>query len=92
LVPSLRLIVAGDVVYNNTHMYLAESTTASRQARQGRIKAACFGIYARVRARLRDSAARSSRTCLNWYKVDSLGYGEYARCAFVRNWGYYGQP
>lgn len=31
LVPSLRLIVAGDVVYNNTHMYLAESTTASRR-------------------------------------------------------------
>jgi glyoxylase-like metal-dependent hydrolase (beta-lactamase superfamily II) len=29
--PSLRLIVAGDVVYNNTHMYLAESTTASRR-------------------------------------------------------------
>jgi glyoxylase-like metal-dependent hydrolase (beta-lactamase superfamily II) len=29
--PSLRLIVAGDVVYNHTHMYLAETTTASRQ-------------------------------------------------------------
>jgi glyoxylase-like metal-dependent hydrolase (beta-lactamase superfamily II) len=29
--PSLRLIVAGDVVYNHTHMYLAETTTTSRQ-------------------------------------------------------------
>ena len=29
--PSLRLIVAGDVVYNGTHMYLAETTTISRQ-------------------------------------------------------------
>ena len=29
--PSLRLIVAGDVVYNHTHMYLAETTTNSRQ-------------------------------------------------------------
>jgi glyoxylase-like metal-dependent hydrolase (beta-lactamase superfamily II) len=29
--PGLRLIVAGDVVYNRTHMYLAETTTASRQ-------------------------------------------------------------
>jgi glyoxylase-like metal-dependent hydrolase (beta-lactamase superfamily II) len=29
--PSLRLIVAGDVVYNQTHMYLAETTTTSRQ-------------------------------------------------------------
>jgi len=29
--PGLRLIVAGDVVYNHTHMYLAETTTASRQ-------------------------------------------------------------
>jgi glyoxylase-like metal-dependent hydrolase (beta-lactamase superfamily II) len=30
-VPSLRLLVAGDVVYNRTHMYLGESTTQSRQ-------------------------------------------------------------
>jgi glyoxylase-like metal-dependent hydrolase (beta-lactamase superfamily II) len=30
-VPSLRLLVAGDVVYNRTHMYLGESTTLSRQ-------------------------------------------------------------
>jgi len=29
--PDLRLIVAGDVVYSNTHMYLAETTTTSRQ-------------------------------------------------------------
>jgi len=29
--PSLRLIAAGDVVYNHTHMYLAETTTTSRQ-------------------------------------------------------------
>ena len=29
--PSLRLIVAGDVVYSRTHMFLAESTAASRQ-------------------------------------------------------------
>ncbi len=29
--PDLRLIVAGDVVYNHTHMYLAETTTTSRQ-------------------------------------------------------------
>jgi glyoxylase-like metal-dependent hydrolase (beta-lactamase superfamily II) len=29
--PSLRLIVAGDVVYSRTHMYLAETTAASRQ-------------------------------------------------------------
>jgi len=29
--PSLRLIVAGDVVYNHTHMYLAETTATSRQ-------------------------------------------------------------
>ena len=29
--PSLRLIVAGDVVYSRTHMFLAETTTASRQ-------------------------------------------------------------
>jgi len=29
--PGLRLIVAGDVVYNRTHMYLAETTAASRQ-------------------------------------------------------------
>ena len=29
--PSLRLLVAGDVVYNRTHMYLGESTTASRR-------------------------------------------------------------
>jgi hypothetical protein len=27
----LRLIVAGDVVYNATHQYLAESTTQSRE-------------------------------------------------------------
>jgi glyoxylase-like metal-dependent hydrolase (beta-lactamase superfamily II) len=30
--PDLRLIVAGDVAYSHTHMYLAETTTASRQA------------------------------------------------------------
>ena len=29
--PDLRLIVAGDVVYSHTHMYLAETTTGSRQ-------------------------------------------------------------
>ncbi len=29
--PSLRLLVAGDVVYNRTHMYLAETSTASRR-------------------------------------------------------------
>jgi glyoxylase-like metal-dependent hydrolase (beta-lactamase superfamily II) len=29
--PSLRLIVAGDVVYSRTHMFLAETTAASRQ-------------------------------------------------------------
>jgi glyoxylase-like metal-dependent hydrolase (beta-lactamase superfamily II) len=29
--PSLRLLVAGDVVYNRTHMYLGESTAASRR-------------------------------------------------------------
>lgn len=29
--PDLRLMVAGDVVYNRTHMYLAETTPASRQ-------------------------------------------------------------
>jgi glyoxylase-like metal-dependent hydrolase (beta-lactamase superfamily II) len=29
-VPDAGLVVAGDVVYNNTHMYLAESDTASR--------------------------------------------------------------
>ena len=29
--PSLRLLVAGDVVYSHTHMYLAESTTTSRE-------------------------------------------------------------
>jgi glyoxylase-like metal-dependent hydrolase (beta-lactamase superfamily II) len=29
--PTLRLIVAGDVVYNHTHMYLAETTAASRR-------------------------------------------------------------
>jgi glyoxylase-like metal-dependent hydrolase (beta-lactamase superfamily II) len=29
--PDLRLIVAGDVAYNHTHMYLAETTAASRQ-------------------------------------------------------------
>jgi glyoxylase-like metal-dependent hydrolase (beta-lactamase superfamily II) len=29
--PALRLIVAGDVVYNHTHMYLAETTAASRR-------------------------------------------------------------
>jgi glyoxylase-like metal-dependent hydrolase (beta-lactamase superfamily II) len=29
--PDLRLIVAGDVVYNRTHMYLAETTAASRK-------------------------------------------------------------
>ncbi len=30
-VPGIRLIVAGDVVYNDTHMYLAESTRDSRR-------------------------------------------------------------
>lgn len=29
--PDLRLIVAGDVVYSHTHMYLAETTRTSRQ-------------------------------------------------------------
>jgi glyoxylase-like metal-dependent hydrolase (beta-lactamase superfamily II) len=29
--PSLRLLVAGDVVYNGTHMFLADTTTASRR-------------------------------------------------------------
>lgn len=29
--PSLRLIAAGDVVYSRTHMFLAETTAASRQ-------------------------------------------------------------
>jgi glyoxylase-like metal-dependent hydrolase (beta-lactamase superfamily II) len=29
--PSLRLLVAGDVVYNRTHMYLGETTPASRR-------------------------------------------------------------
>jgi metallo-beta-lactamase superfamily protein len=29
--PTLRLLVAGDVVYNRTHMYLGESTAASRR-------------------------------------------------------------
>jgi glyoxylase-like metal-dependent hydrolase (beta-lactamase superfamily II) len=29
--PSLRLVVAGDVVYSHTHMFLAETTAASRQ-------------------------------------------------------------
>lgn len=29
-VPSIRLIVAGDVVYNDTHPYLAETTSATR--------------------------------------------------------------
>jgi glyoxylase-like metal-dependent hydrolase (beta-lactamase superfamily II) len=29
--PSLRLIVAGDVVYSRTHMYLGETTPTSRQ-------------------------------------------------------------
>jgi len=29
--PGPRLIVAGDVVYNHTHMYLAETTTTSRK-------------------------------------------------------------
>ena len=29
--PSVGLLVAGDVVYNDTHMYLGETTTASRQ-------------------------------------------------------------
>jgi glyoxylase-like metal-dependent hydrolase (beta-lactamase superfamily II) len=29
--PSLRLIAAGDVVYSHTHMFLAETTAASRQ-------------------------------------------------------------
>ena len=29
-VPDIRLVVAGDVVYNETHMYLAESTGESR--------------------------------------------------------------
>jgi glyoxylase-like metal-dependent hydrolase (beta-lactamase superfamily II) len=30
-VPDLRLVVAGDVVYNNTHMYVAETTRDSRE-------------------------------------------------------------
>ena len=30
-VPDIRLVVAGDVVYNNTHMYMAETTRQSRQ-------------------------------------------------------------
>lgn len=30
-VPALRLIVAGDVVYNHTHMFLAQTTEASRR-------------------------------------------------------------
>ncbi|HEY0117226.1 MAG TPA: MBL fold metallo-hydrolase [Cellulomonas sp.] len=30
-VPDLRLIVAGDVVYNDTHPFMTESTTASRE-------------------------------------------------------------
>jgi glyoxylase-like metal-dependent hydrolase (beta-lactamase superfamily II) len=29
--PSLRLLVAGDVVYNRTHMFLSETTTLSRR-------------------------------------------------------------
>jgi glyoxylase-like metal-dependent hydrolase (beta-lactamase superfamily II) len=29
-VPDIRLVVAGDVVYNNTHMYMAQTTRASR--------------------------------------------------------------
>jgi glyoxylase-like metal-dependent hydrolase (beta-lactamase superfamily II) len=29
-VPDIRLVVGGDVVYNNTHMYLAETTRESR--------------------------------------------------------------
>jgi len=29
-VPDIRLVVAGDVVYNETHMYMAETTPASR--------------------------------------------------------------
>jgi glyoxylase-like metal-dependent hydrolase (beta-lactamase superfamily II) len=29
-VPDIRLVVAGDVVYNQTHMYMAESTAESR--------------------------------------------------------------
>jgi len=29
-VPDIRLVVAGDVVYNETHMYMAESTAESR--------------------------------------------------------------
>jgi glyoxylase-like metal-dependent hydrolase (beta-lactamase superfamily II) len=29
--PSLRLLVAGDAVYNRTHMYLAETTASSRR-------------------------------------------------------------
>jgi len=29
-VPDIRLVVSGDVVYNNTHMYLAETTRQSR--------------------------------------------------------------
>jgi len=29
-VPDIRLVVAGDVVYNETHMYMAETTHASR--------------------------------------------------------------
>jgi glyoxylase-like metal-dependent hydrolase (beta-lactamase superfamily II) len=30
-VPDLRLVVAGDVAYNDTHQYMAETTTDSRQ-------------------------------------------------------------
>jgi glyoxylase-like metal-dependent hydrolase (beta-lactamase superfamily II) len=29
-IPDIRLVVSGDVVYNNTHMYLAETTRESR--------------------------------------------------------------
>ena len=30
-VPDIRLVVSGDVVYNNTHMYLAETTRETRK-------------------------------------------------------------
>jgi glyoxylase-like metal-dependent hydrolase (beta-lactamase superfamily II) len=29
-VPDIRLMISGDVVYNNTHMYLAETTRTTR--------------------------------------------------------------
>jgi glyoxylase-like metal-dependent hydrolase (beta-lactamase superfamily II) len=31
-IPDIRLLVGGDVVYNNTHMYLAETTSETRAA------------------------------------------------------------